>query len=155
MRSPQRQRTAGTTAAQIRTPDSPARFAGQVRRPGSQARFAGQVRSRESRQHKNCRPREEMGLAGSHRPRAPTRPASWWVPDSLRIHPAQRAVPAAVPKFCASGRGSTGPPGLDAAPAPGPAGPQVMRGGYIADTFNSRGGGSPECGHNVDVSEAC
>lgn len=138
MRSPQRQRTAGTTAAQIRTPDSPARFAAENRG-----------------QHKNCRPREEMGLAGSHRPRAPTRPASWWVPDSLRIHPAQRAVPAAVPKFCASGRGSTGPPGLDAAPAPGPAGPQVMRGGYIADTFNSRGGGSPECGHNVDVSEAC
>jgi len=31
----------------------------------------------------------------------------------------------------------------------------VMHGGYMACTFSRSDGGSPECRHNVDVSEAC
>jgi hypothetical protein len=94
-----------------------------------------------------------MGLAGSHRPRAPTRPATW-VPDRFRIHPlnALSQAPFPMPRVAAA-LGRQGP--VNAVPAPGPAGPQVMHGGYIAGIFSSSDRGSPECRHNVDVSEAC
>jgi hypothetical protein len=142
MRSPQRQRTAAqqrpSSARQIRRPGSPARFAAENR--GS-TRIADRERKWGSREAIDHEPRHVRPVGGS-------RTACAFTPLNALSQP---PFPIFAPRAAAAlgRRGSTRPP------APGPAGPQVMRGGYIADTFNSRGGGSPECGHNVDVSEAC
>jgi hypothetical protein len=93
-----------------------------------------------------------MGLAGSHRPRAPTRPATRWFPDRFHIHPVNALSIAPFPRRLGPW-GSSGVVG--GIPGLLRHGLGVMHGGYIGGAFSQSDGESPECCHNVDVSEAC
>jgi len=74
--------------------------------------------------------------------------------NALSLGPFPTATPCGARASIGRGWGAT----WDAPPGAGNGhrcGHQVMRGGYMAGTFRRSDGGSPECRHNVDVSEAC